>query len=180
MNPTNHGTLRAGVVLTVVVVATSFVAAQHHHSAPGAMSPSVAQPQPAAKPQAAATPQPARQNLPTLDARLLSAAQEAVARAIGHAEAGHPQDAVKELKQVQASLAVLRQTIDRGVAPSFANDHCPIMGTPIDVTKVPAALARTCEGHKVAFCCAGCPQTWDRLASPERATKLVSVILRPQ
>lgn len=167
MNKAGQGILRVGTVLAIIAVATSYVAAQHVHSA----SPSV--------PAKAAKPQPVKPGAPTVDAKQLSAIQEAVARAIAHLEAGHQQDALKELKQAQGSLETLRRMMDKNAAPSFVNDRCPIMGTPIDPTKIPAALMRAYEGHKVAFCCAGCPQAWDRLSNAEKTAKLASVTAQP-
>jgi hypothetical protein len=57
----------------------------------------------------------------------------------------------------------------------FANDHCPIMGTPIDPAKVPEGLTREFKGQKVAFCCAGCPAAWDKLSDAEKEAKLDAV-----
>jgi hypothetical protein len=54
------------------------------------------------------------------------------------------------------------------------------MGAPIDPANVSAVLTRMQEGHKVAFCCAGCPQAWDQRANPERTAKLANVMARPQ
>ncbi len=170
--------IRMSLVLAMVFAFASYVvgercAAQHQHSAPRSMPPRAAGPRPVA------TPQPAKGSVPTIDAKRLAVIEEAVARAIGHLEAGHQQEALTELKLVQGSLASLRQAIERGAAPSFVNDRCPILGTPIDATKVTAALTRMHEGRKVAFCCAGCPQTWDRLANSEKAAKLASVMAQP-
>ncbi len=166
------------LVLAMAFAFTSYIvaercAAQHQHSAPRSMPPRVAGPRPVA------APQPAKESVPTIDAKRLAAIQEAVARAIGHLEAGHQQEALTELKLVQNSLALLRQAIERSAAPAYVNDRCPIMGTPIDPTKVTAALTRVHEGQKVAFCCAGCPQTWDQLGNPQKATKLASVMAQP-
>lgn len=110
----------------------------------------------------------------------MSAIQEAVARAIGHLEAGHPQDTLQELKQIQSALESLRRMIDRNAAPPFVNDRCPILGTPIDPTKVTTALTRRYGGQRVAFCCAGCPQAWDRLGNAEKTAKLATVCPPPQ
>ena len=167
MNKPGHGIRRAGVILAIVALIGSYAAGQHVHSAPGVVPPK------------AAKPQPMKQSPPTIDAKQLSAIQEAVVRAIGHLEAGHQQDALKELKQIQSSLESLRQVLDKNAAPSFVNDRCPILGTPIDSAKVPAALIRVHEGHKVAFCCTGCPQAWDRLGNPEKTAKLAVVTAQP-
>ena len=167
MNKAGHGVLRAAIILAIVAGAASYAAGQHRHPAPGSLPPK------------AAKPRPVRPSPAPIDARRLSAIQEAVARAVGHLEAGHPQEALQELKQIQSSLESLRQVIDKNTAPLFVNDRCPIMGTPIDPTKVPMALTRRYEGQKVAFCCAGCPQAWDRLGNAERTAKLALVCPQP-
>ena len=41
-------------------------------------------------------------------------------------------------------------------AAGFANKICPVQGSAV-VTDDPA-LALEYEGHKIGFCCAGCPQ----------------------
>ena len=60
-------------------------------------------------------------------------------------------------------------------AADFVNASCPIMGTPIDLSKVPDSLTREYKGKKVAFCCAGCPVTWDELSDAEKDAKLANV-----
>lgn len=55
----------------------------------------------------------------------------------------------------------------------FINHRCPIMGTTIDPAQVAPELTRVYKGHKVAFCCAGCPQQWDKLSDAERDEKLI-------
>lgn len=63
-----------------------------------------------------------------------------------------------------------------GGAPAFVNTSCPIMpGNAIDPANVPATLTRTHKGKKVAFCCAGCPKTWDKLTDAEKDAKLAKV-----
>jgi RND family efflux transporter MFP subunit len=55
----------------------------------------------------------------------------------------------------------------------FINHRCPIMGTNIDPAQVTPALTRDYKGHKVAFCCNGCPDQWDKLTDAERDEKLI-------
>jgi hypothetical protein len=167
--------IRMSLAVALVFAVASYIAAgrcaaQHQHAAPGNVAPRVVGPRPVA------APQPARENVPAIDVKRLSAIQEAVARAVGHLQAGHQQEALTELKLVQNSLESLRRAIERNTALSFVNDRCPIMGTLIDPTKVPAALTRMHEGRRVAFCCAGCPQAWDRLGTAEKAAKLANVM----
>jgi len=51
------------------------------------------------------------------------------------------------------------------------------MGTTIDPANVSDSLTRTHKGNKVAFCCAGCPATWDKLSDAEKDAKLAKVML---
>lgn len=60
-------------------------------------------------------------------------------------------------------------------AEGVVNDRCPIMGGKIDPAKVPAALTREFNGHKVGFCCGGCPAAWDKLSDTEKQAKLDKV-----
>jgi Cu(I)/Ag(I) efflux system membrane fusion protein len=52
------------------------------------------------------------------------------------------------------------------------NDKCPIMGSEIDPTDVPEDLMRRWKGKRVGFCCAGCPDAWDKLSESEKQAKL--------
>jgi len=61
-------------------------------------------------------------------------------------------------------------------ATEFVNTRCPIMGTELDLSKVPESLTRVYKGQKVAFCCAGCPTDWDKLSDAEKDTKLAAVL----
>ena len=64
-------------------------------------------------------------------------------------------------------------------APAFINASCPIMGSPINLAKVPSHLVRDYKGQKVAFCCAGCPAQWDRLSNSQKQAKLAKVKAPP-
>jgi hypothetical protein len=46
------------------------------------------------------------------------------------------------------------------------------MGSPINPEKVTKNLIRDYKGQKVAFCCAGCPATWDKLTGAQKQGKL--------
>ncbi len=63
-----------------------------------------------------------------------------------------------------------QQTVD------FVNNLCPIMGSKMDLAKVPEKFTRTYKGKKVAFCCASCPAAWDKLSDTEKDTKLSKVL----
>lgn len=54
----------------------------------------------------------------------------------------------------------------------YVNTRCPIMDSPIEPAKVKPSLVREYKGQKVAFCCAGCPATWDKLSDSEKQAKL--------
>jgi hypothetical protein len=61
----------------------------------------------------------------------------------------------------------------------IANARCPIMGTKLNPEKVPQNLTRTYKGKQVGFCCAGCPQQWDKLP-PEEQVKRLEKVLPPK
>jgi hypothetical protein len=56
------------------------------------------------------------------------------------------------------------------------NARCPIMGGTIKQANVPAALTREYEGKKIGFCCAGCPESWDKLPAADKAAKLAQAM----
>ncbi len=63
--------------------------------------------------------------------------------------------------------------------PPVVNVRCPMLGTPIDPDAVPDGLYRVHRGRGVGFCCAGCPEAWDRLTEAEKDEKLAAALLRP-
>jgi hypothetical protein len=65
-----------------------------------------------------------------------------------------------------------KQTPVSQAKSKFINTRCPIMGTPINPDKVPENLTRVFKGQKVAFCCGGCPDEWDKLTDKEKEAKL--------
>ena len=54
----------------------------------------------------------------------------------------------------------------------FVNTRCPMMKNPIKPDEVPDKLTREFKGQKVAFCCPGCPDAWDKLTGAEKTAKL--------
>ena len=52
------------------------------------------------------------------------------------------------------------------------NSRCPIMGTKLDVDRVPADLTREFKGQKIGFCCPSCPPAWDKLSDADKEAKL--------
>jgi hypothetical protein len=69
-------------------------------------------------------------------------------------------------------LVTIYGAVGKHVKPQFVNNHCPIMGSPINPAKVTKNLVRDYMGQKVAFCCAGCPSTWDKLPNAQKQAKL--------
>jgi hypothetical protein len=57
-------------------------------------------------------------------------------------------------------------------AGEVVNARCPILGNKLDRADVPDSLVRMFEGKKVGFCCAGCPEQWDKLSDTDKAKKL--------
>lgn len=59
---------------------------------------------------------------------------------------------------------------------TYINERCPIMpANKIDAEQVPENLVTEFHGHKVAFCCGGCPQQWQNLTEEQKIEKLVAV-----
>ena len=90
-------------------------------------------------------------------------------------ESGDKKMALAELHKAQKMLVTIYGALGKQVKPQFANNRCPIMGSPINPSKVTKNLVRTYMGQKVAFCCAGCPSTWDKLTNAQKQAKLVKV-----
>ena len=91
-------------------------------------------------------------------------------------EAGHKKAALEELDKAKKMLIIVHQALGSHVKPTFANDRCPIMGSPIKPDKIGKNLIRDHKGQKVAFCCAGCLAQWDKLTDAGRDAKLAKVL----
>ena len=63
-----------------------------------------------------------------------------------------------------------------GGQAKVVNSICPMMGNEFDPTAVPDNLIREFDGRKVGFCCAGCPEAWDKLPREAKAAKLQAVM----
>jgi hypothetical protein len=72
-------------------------------------------------------------------------------------------------------LAVASDSPTTKPASPYVNVRCPIMKGEIDPAKVTDATTRVFNGQKVAFCCAGCPEKWDKLSDKEKQAKLDAV-----
>lgn len=94
-------------------------------------------------------------------------------------ESGDRRTVLAELNKAREMLLAIDKSLATYVKPKFANDHCPILGTPIDPDNVPEDLIRDYKGQKVAFCCAGCPEEWDKLADAQKDAKLAEVKVQP-
>ncbi len=90
-------------------------------------------------------------------------------------ESGDNKTALAELHKARKMLIAIYGAIGTHLKPQFANNRCPIMGSPINPEKVAANLIRDYKGQKVAFCCAGCPSTWDKLTDAQKQAKLPKV-----
>jgi hypothetical protein len=173
MNRASYYTRKVAPIPALVALIGFFIAgvsyAQHQHMMPGSAMPQTAKTKPAEE----------DTSLQTIYAQRLPALQEIVKRAIQHLEAGHHQEALNEMRRVQSSLAALHEALGQHVGPRFLNDRCPIQGTKINPATVPAELTRVYGQGKVAFCCAGCPDQWDRLPEAQKAAKLREVAHQP-
>lgn len=56
------------------------------------------------------------------------------------------------------------------------NSTCPIMaGNAVDRENTPANLIREYKGQKIGFCCAGCPDKWDKWTDEQKDAFLAKV-----
>ena len=92
---------------------------------------------------------------------------------------GDRRTVLAELNKAQEMLVAIRAALGRHVKPQFANNLCPIMGAPINAERVTKNLIRDYKGQRIAFCCAGCPATWDKLADAQKQAKLAKAKSRP-
>jgi len=98
-----------------------------------------------------------------------------VDKAVRAIESGDKKTALAELHKARKMLIRIYGAIGTHVKPQFVNNRCPIMGSPINPEKVTKILVRDYMGQKVAFCCAGCPSTWDKLPNAQKQAKLAKV-----
>ncbi len=88
---------------------------------------------------------------------------------------GDKKTVLAELNKAQEMLVAIHSALGKHVKPQFANNLCPIMGSPINPEKVTKNLIRDYKGQKVAFCCAGCPAAWDKFTDAQKQAKLAKV-----
>ncbi|MHA2315983.1 MAG: hypothetical protein ACXACF_12045 [Candidatus Hermodarchaeia archaeon] len=87
-------------------------------------------------------------------------------------ESGDKKAALAELHKAQKVLVTIYGALGKHVKPQFANNRCPIMGSPINPNQISKNLIRDYKAQKVAFCCAGCPSAWDKLTDAQKQAKL--------
>ena len=97
--------------------------------------------------------------------------------AIKAVESGDTKAALAQLHEAKKATLVLHETRGKHLKPEFVNNRCPIMGSPINPENVSATLMREYKGQKVAFCCGGCPEAWDKLSEAEKEAKLAKVLI---
>ncbi len=102
---------------------------------------------------------------------------QSIDKAIKAIEAGNKETALAELYKAQKMLAAIKGSMGKHAKAAFANVRCPIMGSPINPAKVTKNLIREHKGQKVAFCCGGCPSTWEKLSDVDKDAKLAKVRL---
>lgn len=101
---------------------------------------------------------------------------QAIDKALRAIELGDTKTALAELAKAKRMFAAIDQAISKLVKPEFANIKCPIMGSPINPDKVGKNLIRAYKGQKIAFCCGGCPASWDKLSAANKHAKLLKVL----
>jgi len=111
-------------------------------------------------------------SLNMIHSRELPIAMLSIDKAARAIESGDKKIVLAELDKALNKLITIYGTLGTHVKPQFANNRCPIMGSPINPEKVAKNLVRDYMGQKVAFCCAGCPSTWDKLAEIQKQIRL--------
>jgi hypothetical protein len=114
-------------------------------------------------------------SLDMIRSRELPIAILSIDKAAKAVESGDNKTALAELNKAQKMLITIYGALGKHVKPQFANNRCPIMGSPINPNRISKNLIRDYKGQKVAFCCAGCPSTWDKLTDAQKQAKLPKV-----
>jgi Heavy metal binding domain len=125
-------------------------------------------------------PKTAPLSLEKLHSGHLPMVSASIDKALKAVESGDKKTALAELNMAKKMIAEINLAIGKLVKPKFANARCPIMGSPIKPDKVTKTLIRDYKGEKIAFCCGGCPATWDKLSDTTKAAKLAKVKPTPQ
>ncbi len=114
-------------------------------------------------------------SLDMIHSRELPIAILSIDKAAKAVESGDKKTVLAELDKALNTLITIYGALGKHVKPQFANNRCPIMGSPINPEKVTKNLIGDYKGQKVAFCCAGCPSTWDKLTDAQKQAKLPKV-----
>ncbi|MCE5340032.1 MAG: PTS lactose/cellobiose transporter subunit IIA [Planctomycetaceae bacterium] len=103
----------------------------------------------------------------------VSAAKTSIMAAIEAIDKGDTKTAKIEMEKADKLLANVHKCMKENMQQMpCCNVKCPIMGEPINAMKCPKELTRMYKGEKVGFCCAGCPEKWDKLTDTEKDAKL--------
>jgi hypothetical protein len=114
-------------------------------------------------------------SLDMIHSRELPIAILSIDKAVKAVESGDKKTVLAELDKALNTLIAIYGALGKHVKPQFANNRCPIMGSPINTNRIAKSLTRDYKGQKVAFCCAGCPSTWDKLTDAQKQAKLPKV-----
>ncbi len=114
-------------------------------------------------------------SLDMIHSRELPIAILSIDKAAKAVESGDKKTVLAELDKALNTLIAIYGALGKHVKPQFANNRCPIMGSPINPNRISKNLIRDYKGQKVAFCCAGCPSTWDKLTDAQKQAKLPKV-----
>ncbi len=120
-------------------------------------------------------PQAAPLTLEKVHSGHLPMVSASIDKALKAVKSGDKKTALSELNKAKKMIAEIHHAIGKLVKPKFANVRCPLMGSPIKPDKVTKDLIRDYKGEKIAFCCAGCPEAWDKLSVTAKAAKLAKV-----
>lgn len=90
-------------------------------------------------------------------------------KAVKAIDSGDKKTELTELNSALEKLITVYKALGTQSKLQYANSlRCPIMGSPIDISKVDESLTRQYKGRKIAFCCAGCPSAWDKLTEEQK------------
>jgi len=91
-------------------------------------------------------------------------------------QSGDKQTELSELNKALGKLLSIYDSLSAHVNTQFANSlRCPIKGSPINPEDVTNNLIRQYKGKKIAFCCAECPPSWDKLSDVQKHEKLPNI-----
>jgi hypothetical protein len=77
--------------------------------------------------------------------------------------------ALEKTESAKKSLTELKEIMD---GKRIINAKCPMIGGKVDMDKTSEKMTRMYKGIKIGFCCAGCPEAWDKLSDKEKSGRL--------